>query len=106
MISRLDDGQRLVTATEVRQNFDAVVERLRASHEHTIIESSGTPVAVLLSVEEYERLLARDRIAAFDEFARKLGQEVERRGLSEEELLTGLEETKRKVFAERYGLIG
>ena len=44
----------------------------------------------------------RESLAAFNEFARNLGEEVERRGLTEEELLADLEETKREVFEERY----
>ena len=99
-------GQRRITATELRRNFSAVLRRLRRRREHTVIESSGAPVAVILSMEEYERLVAqrrREGLIAFDEFARNLGQEAERRGLTEEALLADLEITKREVFAERYG---
>jgi hypothetical protein len=32
-----------------------------------------------------------------------LGQEIEKRGLSEEEFMADLEKTKREVFAEQYG---
>ena len=95
--------QRTITATEMRRNFSAVVRRLRKRREHTVIQSSSVPVAVLLPIAEYERLMARERLAAFDEFARKLGQEVEKRGLSEEEVLADLETTKREVAEARYG---
>jgi prevent-host-death family protein len=101
-----DSSQRTITATELRRNFSAVVRRLRQRREHTIIESSGAPVAVILSMAEYERLVAhrrRESLAAFHDFARNLGKEVERRGLTEEELLADLEKTKREVFEERYG---
>jgi hypothetical protein len=43
------------------------------------------------------------RLAALDDLVQNLGREVEQRGLSEEELLAGLEKTKHKVFEERYG---
>lgn len=43
------------------------------------------------------------RKAAFHDFARQLGQEVEERGLSEEEFMAELEQTKCQVFAEQYG---
>ena len=99
--------KRVVTTTEIRRNLSAVLQRLRRSHDHAIIQSSGAPVAVLLSMAEYERLVAhkrrRESLAAFHDFARNLGKEVERRGLTEEELLADLEETKREVFEERYG---
>ncbi|MGQ9626242.1 MAG: hypothetical protein ACUVV0_04970 [Anaerolineae bacterium] len=62
------------------------------------------PIAVILSMAEYERLIARwRRKAAFHDFARNLGREVEKSGLSEEKFMADLEETKREVFAEQYG---
>jgi len=97
-------NQRIVTATQVRRKFGAIVKRLGKRDEHAIIQSSGTPVAVLLSMAEYEQLVAhKKRKAAFHDFARHLGQEVEERGLSEEEFMAELEQTKRQVFAEQYG---
>ena len=96
--------QRIITATEIRRHFGAIVRRLGQQHEHAIIQSSGTPVAVLLSVAEYEQLVAyRRRKVAFHDLARNLGREVEKRGLSEEEFMADLEKTKHKVFAEHYG---
>ncbi len=44
----------------------------------------------------------RHRLAVFNEFTRQFGQEVERRGLTEEKLMAELEETKHEVFAEQY----
>ena len=99
-------NQRVITATEMRRNFSAVVRRLRKRHEHAIIQSSGAPIAVLLSVAEYEQLLRYKRLMVFDKFTREFGQEVERRGLSEEQLMAELEETKREVFREQYGRLG
>jgi hypothetical protein len=58
---------------------------------------------VLLTTAEYEQLLRYKRLALFDEFTRELGKEIEKRGLTEEELMADLEETKREVFEERYG---
>jgi prevent-host-death family protein len=99
-------AQRIITTTEMRRNFNAVVQRLRKRREHAIIESSGAPVAVLLPIAEYQQLLRYKRLAAFDRLTRELGQEVERCGLSEEELMAELEETKREVFREQYGQLG
>jgi hypothetical protein len=66
--------------------------------------SRGLPVAVLIPVEAYEQLVARSRSkAAFHDFAYHLGREVETRGLTEEEFLADLEQTKREVFTEQYG---
>ena len=98
--------QKIITATEVRRNFSAVVQKLRKSRDHAVIQSSGTPVAVLLPISEYEQFLSYKRLVVFDRFAREFGKEIERRGLSEEELMADLEETKREVFRERYGRLG
>lgn len=104
MARQLNGSQRVITATELRRNFNAVVRRLRQRHEHTVIQSSGAPVAVILSVAEHERLVARRRAkAAFFDLSRNLGREVERRGLTEEEFMAGLEKTKREVFAQQHG---
>ena len=46
------------------------------------------------------------RMIVFEKFTREFGTEVEKRGLSEEQLMADLEETKREVFQERYGKIG
>ena len=71
---------------------------------YTSIQDSGVPIAVLLPVAEYERLMAYvKRKAAFHDFARNLGREVEQRGISEEEFMADLEKTKREVFTEQYG---
>jgi len=94
---------RTITATEMRRNFSAVIRRMRRRHEHTIIQRSGESVAVLLPIAEYERLMKSERLAALDDLARNLGRQVERRGLTEDELMAELEESKRQVFKERYG---
>jgi len=97
-------SERIITATEMKRNFSAIVRRLRKRGEHAIIQSSGAPVAVLLSLAEYKRLVAYSRRkAAFYDFARNLGREVEGRGISEEEFMADLEKTKRRVFTEQYG---
>ena len=76
MAKQPNGAQRVITATELRRNFKAVVRQIGKR---------------------------RESLAVFNEFARNLGKEVERRGLTEEELLADLEETKREVFEERYG---
>jgi prevent-host-death family protein len=106
MTRQLSSAQRTITATEIRRNFSAVVRRLRKRREHTVIQSDGVPVAVILPVAEYEQLLRYKRLVVFDKFTRAFGQEVERRGLSEEQLMAELEETKHEVFRERYARLG
>lgn len=102
MKKQLGSEQRIITATEVRRDFSVVVRRLNKKREHALIQSKGAPVAVLLSVAEYDDLMRYKRLMVFDQFTREFGMEIEKRGLSEEELMAELEETKREVFRERY----
>ncbi len=97
-------SQKIVTATEIRRNFNAVVRRLGKRREHAVIQSGGATVAVLLPVAEYEQLIAhKRRKIVFRDFARQLGRAVEKRGIGEEQFAGELEKTKRSVFAEQYG---
>ncbi|MCI0550164.1 MAG: type II toxin-antitoxin system Phd/YefM family antitoxin, partial [Anaerolineae bacterium] len=71
-------------------------------HEPAIIKRGGESIAVLLSMAEYERLLRYQKLAVFNKLARKIGRDVEKSGLTEEQLMAELEETKREVFREQY----
>ncbi len=97
-------SQRFISATQARRDFDAILRRLGKRREHTVIRSEGAPIAVLLPMAEYEQLVAtKRRKSAFRNFARHLGVEVEKRGLSEEQFLGELEKTKRQMFAKQNG---
>ncbi len=50
-----------------------------------------------------ERELREERLKKFEVVARRAGQEFERLGLSEEDVMAQLEETKQEVYDERYG---
>ena len=102
MASRDVRQRRVISTTEVRRNLTSVIQRIRKRKEHAIIEQSGSPVAVILSVAEYEQLLRYKRLALFDRMTREFGEAVERRGLSENVLMAELEETKREVVREKY----
>jgi prevent-host-death family protein len=98
MRKQFSSDQRIVTATEIRRGLGAVVRRLHKRREHALIQKKGAPVAVLLSIAEYDDLLRYKRLIEFDRFTREFGTEVEKRGLGEEQLMAELEETKREVF--------
>jgi PHD/YefM family antitoxin component YafN of YafNO toxin-antitoxin module len=84
------------------------VNRAGSGHEHIIVERDGLPVIVMLSVAEYQLLMReRDqreqRLKKFEAAARRVGQEFERLGLNEEDVMAQLEETKQEVYDELYG---
>lgn len=64
--------------TELRRNLTAIVRKIRRKREPAIIQSGGESVAVLLPMSEYESFLKYQRLAAFDNFAHKIGRSVER----------------------------
>ncbi len=49
--------ERVVSATEARIRFGELMRRAVDSHEPIIVERAGQSHVVVLSVEEYERLL-------------------------------------------------
>ncbi len=103
-MTRHIESQSSITVSELRRNFNLIVRRLRQKREHTVIKSKGLPVAVILSMAEYEQLTSRQKAkAAFRDLYRNFGRDVEKLGLTEEEFMAGLEITKRRVFTEQYG---
>jgi hypothetical protein len=50
-----------------------------------------------------ERALREERLKKFEAVARRAGQEFERLGLSEEDVMAQLEETKQEIYNEQYG---
>ena len=104
MLKEHTASKKTITVTELRRNFASVVKRIHQKHEHTVIENKGVSVAVILSVEEYDKLVSRQSAkAAFHDLSRNFGRDVEKLGITEEEFMAELEKTKRRVFTEQYG---
>src|SRR5438132_14026093 len=49
---------KIVSATEAQNQFGAMWKRAYQSAEHLIIERDGIPVAALIPIADYQRLLA------------------------------------------------
>jgi prevent-host-death family protein len=97
-----------VPASFVHRKFSEMIRRVYSGEEHFIIERDGLPVAVLFSMEEYKELMRdreerEERVKRFQEAARAIGEAFERRGLTEEEVLAELEETREQIFQKYYG---
>src|SRR5947209_13965938 len=52
--------ERVISATEARIHFGEVVRPVSSDGATVIVERGGKPQAVVLSLEEYERLKARE----------------------------------------------
>ena len=72
---------RRVSVSEAKRQLDALIDAAR--HEPVMIQKQRRDVAVLLSVEAYERITAFNR-KAFLDFCEPAGKEAEERGLNEE----------------------
>ena len=107
MLSEIPERVTL-RSTDVQRNFREVVNRAGSGNEHIIVERDGLPVIVMISLAEYrllmrERELRAERLKKFEAAARRAGQEFDRLGLSEEDIMAQLEETKQEVYDELYG---
>jgi prevent-host-death family protein len=74
---------RYVTAKEARQELASVLDA--AQREPVVIRRQKRDVAVLLSMQDYERLTALN-IAEFQRFCDQIGERAAERGLTEEKL--------------------
>ncbi len=100
-----------VRSTEVQRKFGEVLRRAHSGREHIIVEFKGFPVVAMLSMAEYEALMRehdqrerdkQQRLKQFEEAARAIGEEIEKLGLTEEELMQHLEDTRQRLFEERH----
>ena len=74
---------RYVSATEAKQALAAVLDA--AQREPVVIRRQQRDVAVVLSMQEYERLTALN-VEEFQRFCDRIGEEAEARGLTEGKL--------------------
>ncbi|THF57196.1 type II toxin-antitoxin system Phd/YefM family antitoxin [Pseudothauera rhizosphaerae] len=74
---------RTVTASEAKQGLAGVIEA--AAREPVVIRRQKRDVAVVMSMQEYERLV-RLNVSEFQRFCDAVGAQAAERGLTEEKL--------------------
>ena len=74
---------RTVTASEAKQRLAAVIEA--AAREPVVIRRQKRDVAVVLSMQEYERLV-RLNVAEFQRFCDRVGVSAQEVGMTEARL--------------------
>jgi prevent-host-death family protein len=72
-----------VSATEAKQTFAAVIDK--AQREPVIIRKQNRDVAVIMSMEDYQRL-TQANIQEFQQFRENIGRKAQERGLTEDKL--------------------
>jgi prevent-host-death family protein len=74
---------QIVSATEAKQTFAAVIDK--AQREPVIIRKQNRDVAVIMSMEDYQRL-TQANIQEFQQFRKNMGLKAQERGLTEDKL--------------------
>ena len=74
---------RTVTASEAKQGLAQVIET--AAREPVVIQRQKRDVAVVLSMQEYERL-TRLNVAEFQRFCDQVGAAAQAAGMTEDKL--------------------
>ncbi len=74
---------QVVSATEAKQTFAAVIDK--AQREPVIIRKQNRDVAVIMSIEDYQRI-TRINIQEFQQFRENIGRKAQERGLTEDKL--------------------
>jgi prevent-host-death family protein len=96
-----------IPATKIHRNFGEILRRMYAG-EAFIIEKDGLRVGAIIPLSELEELerLHKDREARlkrFQENARAMGAEFEKRGITEEQMMDDLEKIRQQLYEEQYG---
>lgn len=102
----------VVRATEAHRNFGDLLKRVFSGREHLIIERDGLPVAAMLPIAEYEALMqehaereqdVQRRLKQFRQAAREIGEEFERLGITEEQMMEIVDQTRQELYDSHYG---
>ncbi len=93
---------KTIKASEARTNFGKVLKRVYRSEERLIVEKGGLAVVAIISIDDFEKLTRLEKLEHFNKFSKAFGSEIERRGISEEQLKNNLEKTKEEVYKELY----
>lgn len=100
-----------ISANKAHLSFSDVIRRASSGVEHFIVEKRGFPAVAIISKADYDDLMRerkqwkrgkQARLKRFRESAQALGEEIEKWGLSEEQALAELEETRQRLFDGRY----
>ena len=95
--------QVVINASQTKQELETLLNRITDADERIVIERDGDPVAVMMSYQEYKTYRQQMAHHLLTEIGKKLGAEVEKQGLTEEQLIEEFRETRQELFNEKYG---
>ncbi len=76
-------AMQIISASEADRAFNKVIDQ--AQHEPIMIRQQNRDVAVILSIEEYQRII-QINIQEFQQFRANIGYKAQKQGLTEEKL--------------------
>ena len=97
-----------IPATKAHRKFGELVRRVYSGKEHFIVEKDGLPVAAIMSMADYEELMRErkqrdERLKRFRELAHSIGKEIDRKGITEEQMMEDMERIRKELYQEHYG---
>ena len=92
-----------INATDARQFFGDVIKRAFAGGEHLVVEKNDLPVVVIVPINDYEQMQEAMALQNLRELGGALNAKVRTQKLTPEELDQQIEETKKRLYKERYG---
>jgi len=111
-MARRKSSEEVINSTTFQRDFRNIAQKVHSGEAHYIVKISGLPVMAVIPIEEYKELIQeredqdeeRERkTREFYELVRPFGEELERRGISEEDLMAQLEKDKAAVYEKYYG---
>lgn len=55
---------RMVSATDAKNRFGAIIKQAYANDEHLIVERDGIPVVAIVPIQDYARLIREDELTS------------------------------------------
>lgn len=97
-----------IPATKAHRNFGELVRRAYSGMEHFIVEKDGLPVIALIPISEYQELMKErqrreERLERFRENTQAIGEALEEKGITQEQMMDAMEDIRQEVFREHYG---
>jgi len=96
-------AMRTIKATEARQSFGEVIRRAVVEGEQFVVEKNDLPVVVILSIRDYEEMRKAAALENLRALSRAANRAAVALGLTPEKLDEEIDETKARLFQERYG---
>jgi prevent-host-death family protein len=107
--------EEVITSTTFQRDFRRIVQKVHAGDTNYVVTISGLPVMAVIPMDEYKEFMKErekheqeerereERVKRFERLARRIGEAVEKSGMTEAELMAELEKDKAAIYEKYYG---